>query len=285
MKSFLFSIFIAFFLLPTIAGAQAAVDLSPLTAQGVAIYGWRNGVPTVLYEENDTVSFPLASLTKLVTAKAVEVLYPPSTTFVLSKEAMLNAFEDDSFIVPGMRFTRDDMLRALLVNSNNAIANQFAFSAPGNSFIDTMNSVLHSSGYATGTFINPSGLDPLDTTSVPNELTPQKISYLLSDIYRTDPFLTSILKEKNSIVTNLNTGVQVALKSTNKLNYDPLYADKIIISKTGVTDLAGQNLAFVTSGEGKYDYVTVVFTHSENRYADGKLILDWLDPVLHFSVN
>jgi D-alanyl-D-alanine carboxypeptidase len=93
------------------------------------------------------------------------------------------------------------------------------------------------------------------------------------------------MKEKNTKVTNLKTGVVIDVDTTNKLNRDPLYADKIIISKTGITDLAGQNLAFITSGEGKYDYVSVVFLQSKDRYADGKLIIDWLDPVLHFTVN
>lgn len=278
-------IFIAILLLPSMAGAQAAVDLSKLSAKGIAIYGWRNGVPTVLYSEKAGYLFPVASITKLVTAKVAEALYPSTTVFTLSKEAMVGAYEDDSYIVPDMQFSRDDMLRALLINSNNAIANQFVLSAPLGTFIAAMNKFLHAKNYTTTSFVNPNGLDPLDKKVLPNRLTPQKMSYLLSDIYREAPFLVSIMTEKRSTVINIKTGVVIDVKTTNKLNKDPLYADKVIISKTGITDLAGQNLAFITSGEGKYDYVTVVFVQSKNRYADGKLILDWLDQVLHFRLN
>lgn len=276
--------FILFFLLPGIAGAQAAVDLSQLSAQGVAIYGWRSGVPTVLYEEKDDYLFPIASITKLVTAKVAIQMYPANSIFTISKESMIGAFESDSLIVPGMQFSRDDMLQALLIQSNNAVANQFVMSDPTNTFITQMNTFLHDNKYTTTDFTNPSGLDPLDETIPPNRLTLKSTSKLLSDIYTKDPFLTALLLKKSSVITNIPLAFPVPLSTTNKLNKDPLYSNKILISKTGITDEAGQTLAFVTSGEGKYDYVTVVFAQSKDRYTDGKRILDWLDQVLHFRV-
>ncbi len=210
MKLLRFVIFILVFLAPLTT--SAAVDLSKLSAKGLAIYGWKNGVPTVLYSEKDGYLFPVASITKLITAKAAVSLYPATSTFTISKESMINAFENDSLIVPGMVFTRDDMLRALLINSNNAVANQFVLSTPGTLFVDTMNKFLHTKDYTTTSFTNPSGLDSYDKTVLPNRLTPKKISYLLSDIYREDPFLTAIMKEKTSVVTNKVTGVQVPVK-------------------------------------------------------------------------
>lgn len=282
MKLPIRSLFIlAVLIIPTAVHADT-VDLSKLTGKGIAIYGWRNGVPTVLYQKKQQYLFPVASITKLATAKAAVQLYPATMTFVMSPEAMLNTYEDGGGILPGMTFTRDDMLRALLVSSNNGVANQLLASAPAGTFLAAMNAFLHDNKYTTTSFVNPSGLDPEDKKIMPNRLTPKSVSYMLSDMYRTDPLLVGIMKQKEGTITDMVSGTKLNLRTSNRINRDDVYKDKIIISKTGITDLSGQSLAFVTSGEGKYDYITVVFLGAKNRYADGILIIDWLQQVLHF---
>jgi D-alanyl-D-alanine endopeptidase (penicillin-binding protein 7) len=279
MKKLFFILTISF-LIPSIASAQS-VDLAQLTAQGVAIYGWKNGTATVLYSQKQNYLFPVASITKLVTAKAVEMLYPETSTFTITQDAMTDTGDtDDKIVAPGMVFSRDDLLRALLISSNNGVAKEFAAAAAPNAFINAMNAFLHTNAYTTTSFTNPTGLDPVSKSTAPNRLTPQSVSYLISDIFTKDPLLTSILETKAVAITDKVSGTAVQLTSTNELNADPLYNYYVILSKTGTTDLAGQDLAFVTSGEGKFDYVTVVFMHSKDRYADGKVILDWLQRVL-----
>jgi len=278
-----FSVFITVsFLIPSIASAQT-VSLSQLTAQGVAIYGWKNGTPTLLYSQKQSTLFPVASITKLVTAKAAEELYPENMTFTISQDAMVNTLDTTNGMLPGMVFSRDDLLRALLISSNNGVAKEFAESSGPNVFLDTMNNFLHANGYTTTSFINPTGLDPTTKNVQPNRLTPKSVTYLLNSIYENDPLLTSILEQKSGTATDQKSGTVLPLKSSDELNYDPLYDSDIILGKTGSTTLAGQNLAFVTSGGDKYDYITVVFMHSKNRLADGKLILDWLAQVLQYK--
>lgn len=262
-------------LTPSIVRAQTT-SLSQLTAQGVAIYGWHDGVPTLLYQQNQIHVFPVASITKLVTAKAVETLYPENAMFTMSVEAMTDTLEDNQGIAPGMVFSRDDLLQALLVSSSNGAAKQFAESASPDAFLDTMNQFLHSNGYTATNFTNPTGLDPITNTIMPNRLTARSVSYFLSDIYRNDPLLTSILEEKSATITDQKSGTVISLKSSDGLNGDPLYNQDIILSKTGTTSLAGQNLAFITHDGGTYDYITVVLLHSKDRDTDGKIVLDWL---------
>ncbi len=284
-KSFLY-IFIAMsFIAPSVSHAQSSTDLNQLTAQGVAVYSWHNGVATALYVKKENYLFPVASMTKLVTAKAVEQLYPASTIFTISPQAMMNTKEANISIVPGMAFSRDDMMRSLLVSSNNGVANQFAASAGGTVFLDAMNNFLHTSGYTTTNFINPSGLDPASKKIAPNRLTPKNLSRLMSDIFTSDPLLTSILETKAVLVTEQTSRKQIQIKSSNELNYDPQYNFYVTLSKTGSTNLAGQDLAFVTNGGTKFDYVTVVFMHSKNRYDDGQIILNWLQKVLSYTIQ
>jgi D-alanyl-D-alanine carboxypeptidase len=293
MKSILkCSVIMLFLIVPSFAHAQVgSANLSQLSAQGIAVYGWKNGMPTVLYGEKENYLFPVASITKLVTARAVELLYPENTNFTISADAMKNTQEDNGGILPGMVLSRDDMLRAMLVSSNNGVSNQFLMSSAPGVFLAKMNDYLHAGDYTQTNFVNPSGLDPVNPKTkkkgvikiVPNRLTPQNLSRMLSDIYRTDPLMTNILEMKTGIITDQKSGTQITLKTTNKINKDPLYTSSIILSKTGVTDLSGQSLAFITSGGSRFDYVTVVFLHSKDRYTDGKLILDWLQQVLHFQ--
>lgn len=274
------------FIAPSIAHAQnSIIDLSQVTAQGVAIYGWRNGVVTALYAKKENYLFPIASMTKLVTAKAVEQLYPASTIFTISPQAMMNTKETNISIVPGMAFSRDDMLRSLLVSSNNGVANQFDISAGGTVFLDAMNNFLHINGYTTKSFVNPSGLDPDSKAIAPNRLTPKNLSRLMSDIFTGDPLLTSILETKAVLVTDQTSGRQIQVNSSNELNYDAQYNFFVTLSKTGTTNLAGQDLAFITNGGTSFDYVTVVFMHSKNRYGDGQIILNWLQKVLSYNIQ
>jgi D-alanyl-D-alanine carboxypeptidase len=266
-------------LIPSLASAQS-VDLAQLSAQGVAVYGWKGGVSTMLYQKKQNYLFPIASITKLVTAKAVEALYPATAVLTLSPESMLDTKESNISIVSGMSFSRDDLLRSLLINSNNAVANQFALSAGGTVLMDTMNTFLHAHDYTQTSFINPSGLDPLKKTIKPNRLTPKNLSYLVSDIFTKDPLLTSILETKAAVITEQTSGKKIQLKSSNELNRDPKYDFFVILSKTGNTDMAGEDLVFVTNGGSKFDYVTVVLLHSKNRTADSKVLINWLQRVL-----
>lgn len=282
-SSILISVFISvFFIIPLIAHADA-VDLSKLSAQGVAVYGWHNGVATELYNQNETQLFPVASITKLVTAKAAETLYPQNTTFVVP-QAMAQTLGNNANLLE-MSLSRDDLLRALLVTSNNDAGKLFADSAGGKNFIEAMNDFLHTNEYTKTSFINPTGLDPAVKNLFPNALTSKSLSYLFSNIYRNDPLLSSILEEKTATIVDQRSGTVLQLKSTDELNADPLYSADIILSKTGTTALAGQNLVFITNGEGRYDYITVVLLHSKDRYADGKLILDWLGQIAQYHAG
>lgn len=282
--SILISVFISiFFIVPSTVHADA-VDLSKLTAQGVAVYGWHNGIATELYNQNEMRLFPVASITKLVTAKAAEVLYPENTTFVVPP-AMAQTLGNTNANLLEMSLSRDDLLRALLITSNNDAGKLFADSAGDKNFIEAMNDFLHTNGYTKTSFINPTGLDPAVKNLFPNSLTPKSLSYLFSNIYKNDPLLSSILEQKTAAIVDQRSGTALQLKSTDELNNDPFYSADIILSKTGTTTLAGQNLVFITNGQGSYDYITVVLLHSKDRYTDGKLILDWLQQIAQYRTG
>ncbi len=258
-----------------------AIDPPQITAKGIAIYGWKDNVATPILLKKEHQLFPIASLTKLITAKIAEDLYLPDRVFTISKVAAATEGTIPG-IVAGATFTRDDLLKALLINSSNDAAVALMEPVGAKTFIDRMNDELHTKNYTTTSFINPSGLDPSKKSKLkPNRLTPYHLTEILNDIYLNDSFLAGILDSNNVEITNLTDNTPVSLKQTNALFRDDIYKNKMWMSKTGLTNMAGQNLAFVTDGGTAYDYVTVVFLGSKGRTVDSKKLLDWLDLVVN----
>ena len=245
-----------------------------VSARGVAIYGIQGKKETKLYAKNQGFLFPVASITKLVTAKVVTQYFGAGATFIAAAPLYIPGTNPQRALPAGV-YTRDDLLRVMLVGSSNDISQLFA-GYIGKDFLLGMNTFLQGGLYTKGSFYNGSGLDPLDKKFPVNRLTPYNMMHLLRDIYKNDPALSSMLGLKNTTATNLQTGEIVQIKSSNELNKDPLFTDRVVMSKTGRTTRAGENIAFITQGGKKFDYIVVVLLSSKNRYGDGKAVLDWL---------
>jgi D-alanyl-D-alanine carboxypeptidase len=268
-------IFAVALLFVTAASVHAAPN-PDLSARGVAVYGWKDGQATELYIKNQNTLYPVASLTKLITAKAVEALYPSDRVFTIT-QADVDTLGVTPGITIGAKYTRNDLLKALLVQSSNDASVTFANPIGVDRFLSVMNDILHTKGYTSTSFINTSGLDPnKQSGEKPNRMTPYHLSILLDDIYTDDPLLTKIMGEGVAEISEINSDKTTDLTHTNVLYRDPIYSDYIVMSKTGTTSLAKQNLAFVMRGVGDYDYFTVVLLGSDNRAADAKSVINWI---------
>jgi serine-type D-Ala-D-Ala carboxypeptidase (penicillin-binding protein 5/6) len=247
-----------------------------LTAKGIAIYGWKDNTRTPLLVKNEHHVYPIASITKLITAKAVLDLYKPTDIFTITKAAAATEGSTAGISV-GATFTRDDLLKALLIRSNNDAATAFMLPVGEKNFLKKMNDILHTNKYTSTSFSNPSGLDPAKKLRLkPNRMTPYHLTTLVNDIYQKDSLLRDMMGSDNVTITNLKTNTPVVLRQTNKLLREEDYKDKIVMSKTGLTNLSGQSVAFVTKDVKGYDYVTVVLLGSKSRSVDSAKILDWL---------
>ena len=277
MKKYILILALVF--LPSGVFAAVTPPAPVLSAKGIAVYGWKDGVqdPTPLYIQNEHRLYPVASITKLVTALAVKDLYPADRVFTMSPTAIATEGSIKG-IVTGSQFTRDDLLKALLITSSNDAATAFMEAIGRTAFISKMNDILHTRKYTATSFWNPSGLDPAKRIiGNSNRLTPYHVSKLLSDIYTTDEDLVSIMNNPKAEIVDLRTNALVEVRQSNGLYLDEKYKDKVLMGKTGLTNLAGQNLAFVTPGNEQYDYITIVILGSKNRMADSKKLLDWID--------
>ncbi len=284
MKKYGLIIALTIIVLPVCAFAAPRTPAPTLSAKGVAIYGWNEGdtEPTPLYLKNEHRLYPIASLTKLVTAKVAEELYDKETIFTLSKKA-ISTYGITNGMYVGAQFTRDDLLKALLVNSSNDAAAALMERVGTKTFLEKMNNVLHTNKYTMTSFVNPSGLDPVQKSIKPNRMTPYHLTRLLNDIYRSDPLLVDLMSKDAVEITNLKTNTTALLKQTNILYRDEAYKDKILMSKTGLTNLAGQNVAFISPGTDEYEYVSVVILGSKSRATDSRKVIDWLTSDQNFG--
>lgn len=284
MKKYGLIIALTIIVLPVCAFAAPRTPAPTLSAKGVAIYGWNEGdtEPTPLYLKNEHRLYPIASLTKLVTAKVAEELYDKETIFTLSKKA-ISTYGVTNGMYVGAQFTRDDLLKALLVNSSNDAAAALMERVGTKTFLEKMNNVLHTNKYTMTSFVNPSGLDPAQKSIKPNRMTPYHLTRLLNDIYRSDPLLVDLMSKDAVEITNLKTNTTALLKQTNILYRDEAYKDKILMSKTGLTNLAGQNVAFISPGTDEYEYISVVILGSKSRATDSRKVIDWLTSEQNFG--
>jgi D-alanyl-D-alanine carboxypeptidase len=278
MKKYGLIIALVVVLIPVCGFAATVVPAPALSAKGVAVYGWNEGdtEPTPLYLKNEHRLYPIASLTKLVTAKVAEELYDKDTLFTISKKAVAT-YGVTNGIQVGAQFTRDDLLKALLVNSSNDAATALMERVGTKTFLEKMNTVLHTNKYTMTSFVNPSGLDPIQKNIKPNRMTPYHLTRLLNDIYQSDPLLAELMSKDVVEITNLKTNTTSLLKQTNILYRDEAYKDKIVMSKTGLTNLAGQNVAFISPGNDEYEYISVVILGSKSRAADSRKLIDWIN--------
>lgn len=111
----------------------------------------------VYAERNSRAVFPIASLSKLVTA-LVAVHGMDQTKKVTITQTMLDAYGDAGHFVLGETFTVTELLAPLLLESSNDGAEALAESYGYNDFIQKMNTFTVGLGMTSTSFRDPSGL-------------------------------------------------------------------------------------------------------------------------------
>ena len=189
----------------------------------------------VLAAQDADRAWPLASLTKLMTALVAVDLY-------------------------GFDRLQDD-LRAMLIVSDNQVADTIAARAGTEDFVARRNEKAAALGLSSMRFVNPSGLD---TSAALNVGSASDIAALLGYLYREEPQLFSILGEKYYGTST----------STNTLLFGPVPL-MILGGKTGETPQAGQNLAVISKSPRESGYIVSVVFGSADRFADMRALLTY----------
>lgn len=199
------------------------------------VFNYKNG--EILEESNSNVVWPIASLTKLMTAY-VFVTNTPSL-----KNCTTSITEEDNDLLKNTHtrlsahkvYSCENLLQVMLVASDNYAASALARSVPGWSkaeFVKKMNSQAKEWGLSNTKFVDSSGLSP------ENHSTPDDYRKLAMNVVK-NPEISRVSSQHEITAENKWNKV-IQYRSSNKLVRE--YGLEVALSKTGYIRESGYNL-------------------------------------------
>ncbi len=234
-------------------------------------------IPTgkTLYEKNPDVPLPLASLTKAALALVVAEALPLNS--IITVPYYVAGSSGDEHLSKGERWRVQDVIDFMLVTSSNTGAEFLAESAEnvirerypqflsGEAALSRMNALVKELGLQYTYFLNVSGLD-ISTTQAGSYGSARDMATLFAYAASAEPSLFSGTAQNGILLTDAYGNGRVSASNTN--NAQGAIAG-LIMGKTGLTDLAGGNLAVVFDVGLAHPVVAVVLGSTENaRFAD-----------------
>lgn len=241
----------------TLAGLRSTED--PLDLGSSVAYVLDQDTGEELVVKNADVPLPIASVTKLMTALVI------AESDLSLKEKVRITREDYvrsnavSKLKSGMTMTREALLKAALISSDNRAAHALARTYPGGkrAFVRLMNEKAAELGMRDSFFADPTGLDNR------NHSTARDLGRLVSAV----SVHNSIRTASTAPAARVRAGRYVLnFRTTNRLIGDPSW--KIGVQKTGFTTAAGRCMV-VQSDVGERRLVMVLLDSPNNaRRAD-----------------
>lgn len=214
--------------------------------------------------ENTTERWPLASLTKLMTATVALDKLSSAQKITITADAF-NADPTEKSLHVGDTYTTTDLLRFLLLPSSNVAAEALADAYGRTQFIAEMNARAAAWGMADTRYADPSGL------AVGSQSTAADLVLLAQKIYAGYPKILAITRAQQATVTEIDSGKQVVVKNINAFSGE----QNFIGGKTGYTDQADGNLFSLFSYEGHPIVIVVLGTDDGARFANTEALYNW----------
>lgn len=252
---------------PVAKGIPTELELS---ARAVLVKDLHSGA--ILYEKNFREVFPIASLTKLMTAVLVVERLPIRKTVEIA-EADVDTLPYTVNLVAGEKLPVFDLLSAMLINSANdatlALAREALGSVP--EFVEAMNMKAQSLGMEKTKFTNPIGFDDPG-----NYATAEDLAILVKE-FLSYPILSEIVSRKTAVISSVDGQYQHELRTTNRLL--ETYPEVAGIKTGYTTDAIGNLIILVkspeTSGLELGPYYSIILGSPE-RESETEKIMQWV---------
>ncbi len=225
---------------------------------------------SVLWSRDLRTAYPIASLTKLMTAIVVlESGVDFDEEVEITPEDFIPPIGNTLVLSPGERVRRQDLLLASLVGSMNN-ATQILARSTGltfEEFVMEMNTTARRFGMAHTTFADVTGLDPANMSSADD------LSRLVERVFEYVRIRDAVLREFAPIEILPRRRTQT-VRSTNEL----LKSGKITFhgAKTGYLDEAGYTYsAVVEHDEQQLSIVLLDASSSAQRFSDALSLAEW----------
>ncbi len=203
---------------------------------------------------NSRQVFPIASVSKLYTALVVQHLFDSDMEIQIT-QSMLDAYGDAGKLVLDEKFTADELLYALLLESSNDAAEAYAQSFGYQEFMEEMNGFAKEIGLEHTSFRDASGLSPYNVSNA-------------TDLFTLSRYLYG--HEKDILKISKTTEYDLATTSDHDshhfVNINPYSAySSFVGGKTGRTDEAKESMITLIRQEvGDETYpIAIILLRSE----------------------
>ena len=215
-------------------------------------------------EDNATERWPLASVTKLMTATVVLDKLSPAQKITITQDAF-NVDPTEKSLRVGDTYTTTDLLQFLLLPSSNVAAEAFADAYGRDNFMKEMNARATAWGMMNTHYEDPSGL------AIGSQSTASDLVLLAQKIYADYPKILAITRTPQVTVTEISSGQRIVVKNINEFSGE----SDFLGGKTGYTDQADGNLLSIFSDDGHPIVVIVLGTDENARFANTKALYNW----------
>lgn len=218
---------------------------------------------TVL-EKNIRSRWPIASVTKLMTALVTLDEIPLSQTGEITKE-IREKVGDFFTLAVGEKYAAQDLLRAMMISSSNDAAYALAHIMGEEEFIRKMNLKAQALLMTQTAFFEPSGLSYL------NQSTAYDLSLLLQYIYQERPIIFEMSRQKSMTARDIVSGRNKILSNTNIFSGK----DNFFGGKTGYIDESQGNLVTLFRKNGKI--ISIIVLGSADRFTETEKIFSCVE--------
>ena len=224
-----------------------------ITAESAILFDANTG--RVLYKKNENERRAVASTQKLLTALIIAESGDLSAPVVIENTDMMAA-PTKLHVKTGERYTRQQLLTALLIKSPNDVAKALARDNAGSveGFAAKMNARMARMGGESSHFVNPNGLPAEDQYSTARDMARVARAAYFNQLLR------EIMRTKHCMF-RYATGKTIPLQNTNRVLRTYSFCNGM---KTGYTDAAGHCLISSGSWGGK-DMIAVVLGSNKAR--------------------
>ncbi len=253
-----FNVFLGF--IPTFAAESAPFSLS---AQTYALLDGQSR--TVLCARGERVRLPMASTTKIMTALVALQELPLDTVISIPKEAV--GIEGSSvYLCEGDRYTLEELLYALLLQSANDAAAAIALAVGGSlpRFAELMNEKADELGLTDTHFVTPHGLDD------PQHYTTAEDLGLVACEALSDPTFAKIVATRRHTFQTVEGEKARVLLNHNKLL---VFYEGTVGVKTGFTKKSGRCLVSAARRDGLL--LVAVTLNAPSDWSDHTLLFNY----------
>lgn len=255
----------------TLTKKSNATDFQTQAESAIAV-NFSDQKPQILFEKNKNKVLPIASITKLMTALLVmenynqyeKVKIPVNTQF---KEPTLKT---------GDEFYVKDLLKIMLVESDNTAALALANAVGQNEFVALMNARAKELDMNNTIYDNSIGIGPNCKSNT------QDLVILAEYILKNNPEIFEISKIQDFDLFDTQNILKRKAKNINRLLFDDSkeFKNKIIGGKTGSNPYAGECLLLVIKSFNKNNYLIIVVINAgpkdDDRFLETKNIINWI---------